>query len=601
MLLYGCDTEYALGALLVAFTLRRVATQGHLLLLHTADVPSSRLQLLSEFYNDVRLIENPVLVPPDSPLCFCSRDFGHLQFLKLHLLELEFDKVLYLDCDVLVLRNIDHLFQLDAPAAMERVMAMPSHGSKLPNRCTWSGHRIRGIQGGVMLLRPDPELFASMRSQVEHPRELHDLGYTPTMGNEQDYLTWRYCLDKYEERGQAPVWTHLGCEYNYEVHTADMYFAIGRERWLWLNYERDVAVLHFSAPNRKRAKSILQSVAGNDIGTELAPGEDPRVAFAYIAWDLALQQLHKAMTERGLIDLNAWIGEGGAAHASRYAVIDRGEEGMHLQQVDEDATETLENCIFSFEAFSSNCIQGLKFFPLAFLPGPPWGACFWARASPLEAVETNSGNVHVEVEAAQNTSTRAANADDNVGDGAVAGAVVTPFTGNSGNEHDIREIKSAPGSDSSAVFDSASNVLHSSIEERRRYPCDMSDRLYTHDEFIAFALTSNMPGWYGELKWCEAGGDNMQFHDIPLVCNCPRSTNLTKLDFLSSNISTTNGVENVAFVSDSSNELRAVGAWLSFRHPGKEKWHFGLMDRAPHQMDCILWRCAAVFYVKVVS
>ena len=153
MLLYGCDVEYALGALLIASALCRLGTKGRLLLLHSGDVPRARLKLLRDFYDEVRLISNPVNVPPDSPLCSSWRDFGHSQFLKLHLLELEFDKVLYLDCDVLVLRNLDHLFQLEAPAAMERLMAMPRHGSKLPNRVTWAGQRIRGIQGGVSIPR----------------------------------------------------------------------------------------------------------------------------------------------------------------------------------------------------------------------------------------------------------------------------------------------------------------------------------------------------------------------------------------------------------------------------------------------------------------
>lgn len=47
VLLYGVDMEYALGALLVANSLRRSGARARVLLLHTADVPTERLGLLS--------------------------------------------------------------------------------------------------------------------------------------------------------------------------------------------------------------------------------------------------------------------------------------------------------------------------------------------------------------------------------------------------------------------------------------------------------------------------------------------------------------------------------------------------------------------------
>ena len=566
MLLYGCDVEYALGALLIASALCRLGTKGRLLLLHSGDVPRARLKLLRDFYDEVRLISNPVNVPPDSPLCSSWRDFGHSQFLKLHLLELEFDKVLYLDCDVLVLRNLDHLFQLEAPAAMERLMAMPRHGSKLPNRVTWAGQRIRGIQGGVMLLAPDKELFASMRAEVEDPNLLRDLGYTPAVGNEQDYLTWRYCLDKFEELGHMPVWTHLGCEYNYEVHTASMYFAIGRERWLWHDYEHDTAVLHFSAPWRKRAKRILRG----DTWEDPRDREDPRIAFAYRTWDEQFSCLREAVAKRGG-DLGVWLGECETAHIATFDVVDRGESGMQLRQV----TETDANGLFSFEAYSSNCVQGLTFFPPAFAPGPPWGACFWARAAPIQAGDTAEPNGIVPFTEHTVTGTGVGMRTGNSGENGILDSIGT----------DVCTNRSA-ASDGKHALDINPAAVSSTcaVEERRPYPCDPSDAEYTHDEFIAFAVENNMPTWQGELNWCEARGEVMEFPAGPLMCNCPKPKAMY-------------GHVEV----NGSDELRAVGAWLHLCKFGTERWNFGLMDDAPHQPECLLWRCAAVFYVKVCN
>lgn len=387
VLLYGSDAEYALGALLVASSLRRVGARARRLLLHTADVPQARLSLMHDFYDEVRLIRHPVSIPHNSPLCVCARDFAHPQFLKLHLLELEFDKVLYLDCDVLVRRNLDDIFALKSPAAMDRILAMPPHGAHLPNRVTYAGHRIRGIQGGVMLLAPDKDRFASMRFEVEHPHALKDWAYRSSIGNEQDYLTWRYCAGLLEEEGHQSVWTHLGCEYNYEVHSASMYFAVGRERWLWLDYEREAAVLHFSAPFRKRAKCLLHDGGALSMRQQHTglPQEDPRVAFAHRVWDAEVEQLREVIAAAGG-DLAAWLGKGAGAHAAAFAVLDRSTGGMELAQL-ADRAEPPPSAHLVFEAFSSNCEAGLTFFPPAFVPGPPWGACFWARYADVEAVE----------------------------------------------------------------------------------------------------------------------------------------------------------------------------------------------------------------------
>jgi len=403
VLLYGSDAEYALGALLVASSLRRTGARARRLLLHSADVPNSRLPLLREFYDEVRLIERPVILPHDSPLCVCARDFAHPQFLKLHLLELEFEKVLYLDCDLVIRRNLDHLFELQAPAAMDRILAMPPHGAKLPNRILWAGHRVRGIQGGVMLLAPDREKFAAMRAEVEDPVALREWAYRPSLGNEQDYLTWKFCDGLLEEDGHPHVWTHLGCEYNYEVHSASTYFAIGRERWLWLDYERDAAVLHFSAPFRKLAKRILRPGGGPSLAMPSPPqdatpaDEDHRVAFAYREWDREVEELRRAIVAQGS-SLSKWLGDGPHAHAMRLAVIERSTGGMELAQLPEDGHLEADTCHFTFEAFSANCAEGLRFFPPAFAAGPPWGACFWAPAGDWESYEDDCDTAGTETD-----------------------------------------------------------------------------------------------------------------------------------------------------------------------------------------------------------
>jgi len=555
VLLYGSDAEYALGALLVASSLRRTGARARRLLLHSADVPSTRLPLLQEFYDEVRLIERPVSLPHDSPLCVCARDFAHPQFLKLHLLELEFDKVLYLDCDLVVRRNLDHLFELQAPAAMDRILAMPPHGAKLPNRILWAGHRVRGIQGGVMLLAPDKQMFDAMRAEVEDPVALREWAYRPSLGNEQDYLTWKYCDGLFEESGHPHVWTHLGCEYNYEVHSASTYFAIGRERWLWLDYERDAAVLHFSAPFRKLAKRILQPAGGGPSMTkpshqqDSAPADgDPRVAFAYREWDKEVEELQKAIADQGS-SLSTWLGDSPSAHSMRLAVIERSTGGMELAQIPEDGHVEADTCHFIFEAFSSNCAEGLRFFPPAFAAGPPWGACFWATAGDWETYEDDcetAETAETETELKEGTGGRSAQCGASSSSGGSSSST-TSFGKDRSNE-----CKSTSG------CDWGTGVQVSSTE------------------------CSTLSPEGEESCGCQEDSSRGEAADS---CGCRGKL----------------GIQSLVLRPSGDESGSAIGAWLHLGTGGIGQWVFAPMASPLHLPDCPSWRLCSVFNAKVVG
>jgi len=615
-LLFGSDVEYALGALLVASTLRQVGSQARVVLLHTADVPQARLPLLGELYDEVRLIRDPVCVPVNSPLCSCARDYAHRQFLKLHLLEMEFDLVLYLDCDVLVRKNIDELFDLEAPAAMDRILAMPPHGSKLPNRVTYEGRRTRGIQGGVMLLAPDRELFVSMRQEVEDSDALRRVRYQGSIGNEQDYLTWRYCRGFPEEEGFPRVWTHLGCEYNYEVHAASTYFDVGRERWLWLDYERDAAVLHFSAPFHKRAKQLLRgpiAIQPPASETEELGGDDPRVGFAQDAWDAEIESLRTTMAAKG-IELMDWLGEGLGAHRSTFIVVGKSDSAMTIEQV--GAGESLPECCLVFEAFTANCAQGLLAMPPAFAPGPPWGASFWAHSPAESKVSGGIGYLAMSGDPLAGVSpvpsplsydgvrTRivTARTESDLGDcGGSGGGFGSDcsIAGDGGTGGScgadcgvVRSFGRCEGivgavnlKDCGITSDCDVGGLvadRSEAGERRAHPDDPMGDTYTLCEFIQFEDDNGMPPRYGEFLWDQAG-DKKPMYGESIKCYCADQRG-----------------GRAPVVRNSIQEgLEDVGAWVQLC--GIERWAFGLLSDPPHLSDCAVFRLFAVFRVKVLE
>ena len=126
--------------------------------------------------------------------------------------------VLLLDVDLAILHSLDHLFELPAPAALQRGNNAKAHGSKIDGRRFFGGEDIEteggtvvnwcqtaGINAGVMLLEPNVTMHQRALSEVSSP--LHP-EHVPGSGPEQDYLSRFY----------APWWTHIGVAYNFQLH-----------------------------------------------------------------------------------------------------------------------------------------------------------------------------------------------------------------------------------------------------------------------------------------------------------------------------------------------------------------------------------------------
>jgi lipopolysaccharide biosynthesis glycosyltransferase len=128
-------------------------------------------------------------------------------FTKLHAFNpavLPYDRVVFLDLDMIVLRNVDALFELRTPAAMQnfkmrnqRPKQQLNHGDRIDVSCTH-------FNAGTMVLAPSRALFDLLVEDVQEPDPTwHQTGYSP----EQKYLS--LILD-----GQ---WTHVSQLYNFEV------------------------------------------------------------------------------------------------------------------------------------------------------------------------------------------------------------------------------------------------------------------------------------------------------------------------------------------------------------------------------------------------
>lgn len=106
-----------------------------------------------------------------------NKDFANNCFNKLHLWNQNYDKVIYLDSDMLVVKNIDSLFKLDVEFA-----ACPAYVKtyKPTKSLISAGYSEEWFNGGFLFLKPDPKVFADLiekKDLIECKRDPSDQGF----------------------------------------------------------------------------------------------------------------------------------------------------------------------------------------------------------------------------------------------------------------------------------------------------------------------------------------------------------------------------------------------------------------------------------------
>eukprot|EP00438_Fugacium_kawagutii_P026788 Skav209674 [mRNA] locus=scaffold1603:30998:32344:- [translate_table: standard] len=225
--------KYVQGALALGFSLEASGTTHDRVLLHTSDLPEESLQLLGQFWT---LKEVPYIISAGDLHVDSDKVRFREVFTKLHVFNpdaVPFDKVVFLDLDMIVLRNIDELFDLRTPAGMStfkhqdatgaRNQTQPPHGQRLdPRKCY--------VNAGTMVTAPSKELFQLLEADVTEPDPQWHL---PAWSPEQKYLS----------RVMAGEWSHVSQLYNFEVQVHSG-VPISNN---WCTAEaNDVAVAHFS-------------------------------------------------------------------------------------------------------------------------------------------------------------------------------------------------------------------------------------------------------------------------------------------------------------------------------------------------------------------
>mmetsp|Transcript_18960 Transcript_18960/g.26415 ORF Transcript_18960/g.26415 Transcript_18960/m.26415 type:complete len:445 (-) Transcript_18960:33-1367(-) len=204
------NDDYVFGALVLGASLLEVGATRPLIAMITDGVSTKCRRSLRKFGWHV-------LVVPEFGDARTDLGFSRGFFTKLEAWRLPCQRVVYLDTDILVVRNPDNLFDLSECRPKAEFFAVPDSQPHMDGT-------KRTPNTGVMILKPNLETYCTMRKKLREAPALHDL---PSY--EQGFLGDFF-----------PAWAELSPEYNFCIRYANrpLYKDVRRESAVIIHYAK---------------------------------------------------------------------------------------------------------------------------------------------------------------------------------------------------------------------------------------------------------------------------------------------------------------------------------------------------------------------------
>lgn len=249
------SNDFLYGILVLNFSLKKVNSKEQLLVLITPNISDDIFLLLKRLDINVKKVEH--IKNPNDKLI--SERFLY-NYSKLHIFNLvEYDKIVYLDADMLVCNNIDILFS-------KKNFSAVNAGGDIPELSDWVD-----LNAGLLVVEPDNEVFADMMRKKEV--------LPSASGGDQGFL-----------HSYFPQWPnrkdlHLFHGYNMYVGHISKYIELfdfqlspGRPR------DKDISILHFWGNEKPWNETVLEN-------------RDPMYNKAFQLWRLYLKELRDITPE----------------------------------------------------------------------------------------------------------------------------------------------------------------------------------------------------------------------------------------------------------------------------------------------------------------
>lgn len=172
--------DYLDGVLVLDASLKSVASRSALLVLVAHGVSARSVAVLKSFNIGTKRLSEKISIPDDILRMNVDHNLGYWNniFDKLFIFDLiEFKKLVYIDSDMLVLRNIDELFE---HPHMSAIVA----GRSFPDNEGW-----KELNAGLIVIEPQPELSKKILAVLPQVIASHELVSDQTLLHHYD-LGW---------------------------------------------------------------------------------------------------------------------------------------------------------------------------------------------------------------------------------------------------------------------------------------------------------------------------------------------------------------------------------------------------------------------------
>lgn len=202
---YLSSDDYVEGALVLHASLKRVRSKYRLVALLTVDISAHSEATLAAFGIRIKRLLETAKVPEDLRQRNAAQNLvsWNMCFDKLFIFELtEYEQIVYVDCDMLVRRNIDELFERPHMSAV-------AAGRNFPGNESWVD-----LNAGLMVVHPQPGLLQKIMATL--PAALK------SAANQSDQTL----LHHYKKDWPNSPALHLDESYNIFIETLDHYVRV---------------------------------------------------------------------------------------------------------------------------------------------------------------------------------------------------------------------------------------------------------------------------------------------------------------------------------------------------------------------------------------
>lgn len=205
-----CSDDYTNGVVYLKHNLDRVGAKYPLRCIVDETISKEALEVLEK--NGIEYIQKPIIPIPEI-IKERNKKKGvgiwNTIFQKLWIFDMtEYSKIVYLDCDIMVLQNVDELF--DKPH-----MSCVRDSAKILKIPAWEG--FTEINAGVMVIEPDKLVFSEMMKMIERRALL------PEVNTIRDIYCDQSVIDEYYHSWINLPHLHLPLYYNAFLGYIDEY------------------------------------------------------------------------------------------------------------------------------------------------------------------------------------------------------------------------------------------------------------------------------------------------------------------------------------------------------------------------------------------